>query len=258
MLLLGCISEICQCLWCVQLHVWWHRLKNERHSCELFGRQWQTYLAKQGPEGSISRVPAEAECVTRHPQFWAVSAQVLLEGWMAVGLSSLLGFPSVTCGTKCLQAPSRWPWRAFLHSFQIPESRVVVLWFFIFDNLCAVGSLLYLGHVLLIFLDNLCVARTCCRAQQTQQNPRLWSIPKAMWISAWQFWLEQVAPCTSAAPFCWVQMFALVTRVGFLSQKSRGAQGQAGFGFGQPRTRLPQPAGAVVLCLPHPIQRDNW
>lgn len=49
-----------------------------------------------------------------------------------------------------------------------------------------------LAMSLLSFLDNLCVAKTSCGAQQTQQNPRLWSASKA--ASTCQCWLEQVEP----------------------------------------------------------------
>lgn len=146
MLLLDCISEICPCLWRVQPHISWHHLKNARHSGELFGRQWQTYLAKLCPKESISKHPAETDVCD---QCWG-SFSPCAAARIAVGLSSLLGFPSVTYGTRCLQAPKQMAMKIFLHGFRKFESRVVVLGIFLtaYVLLGLYHTLAFLSHVL--------------------------------------------------------------------------------------------------------------
>lgn len=67
-----------------------------------------------------------------------------------MGLSSLLGFPSVTYGTRCLQAPKQMAMKIFLHGFQKFESRVVVLGIFLtaYVLLGLYHTLAFLSHVL--------------------------------------------------------------------------------------------------------------
>lgn len=260
MLLLDYISEICQCLWRVQPHVSWHLLKNARHSCELFGRQWQTHLAKQCPEESISR--GDRPVWPGIASAGAASAHVLLEGWMALGLSSLLGFPSGTCGTKCLQAASRWPWGSFLHGFQKFESKKERLFWGFFWQLmsCLVSTIpwRFLAKSLLSFLDNLCVAKMCCRAQQHSiiqgcgqplKQHRL-APDSAVW--------SRLNPCTS---YCWVQVFALVTRVDFSEPEEQECSGTSWVWIWAAEEKVtPATFLLKLLCSAFPIQykRGNW
>lgn len=117
----------------------------------------------------------------------------------------------------------------------------------------------FLAMSFLSFLDNLCVAKTCCGAQQTQQSPRLWSASKAP--STCQCWLEQVEPLYIWCPAL-LGADVCIGELDFLSQKNRGAQGQAGFGFGQLRRRVTflPPFLLRLLCCAFPIQYngDNW
>lgn len=175
-------------------------------------------------------------------------------------------FSGVTCGTKCLQGPSRWLWRSFLHGFHRLESRF-------FDSLCSIGSLpylaishpwLYWSFLTICTLPRLRVELRS-RSVDTEESEKDCLSPlKQLRLSPDSVGYSKVNPCTPGASHTWTEPLVLVPRAGFFwARRARVIGGELGLDLGQDSMRwvteekvaaAALSSEAVALCLPHPIQ----
>lgn len=190
---------------------------------------------------------------------------MLLARWLWGFAVCWICFSSVTCGTECLQGPSRWPWRSFLHSFQKFESSF-------FDSYCSIGALPYVG------ISHPCIywaSWIICILPRLSVELRSWNVDTEESKKGCVWLLEQlrlspdgvgysrVNPCTSDASHTWTQPFVSVTRAGFFwARRARVIGDKLGLDLShesmqQVAEEKVTPAAlsseAVVLCLPHPV-----
>lgn len=215
-----------------------------------------SYLEDSGKPVWQSSVPKRMFAGSQQRQKFVTSA---------VGLSSLLGFASVTCG------PSAYRHQAVAHEdlFCMASRNLRAgkagwlfwVWFFwrAYVLLGLYYTVAFLSHV---FPNNWIICVLPRHTVELSRHSRVQGCgqPLKQLPPASAGW-SRLNPCTSGALRCWVQMFVLVTRAGFFEPEERGHSGTSWVWIwtAEEKGNLPAtlPAEAVVLCLHHPIQRGE-
>lgn len=130
MLLLDCISEICQCLWCVCSPIFMAPLEKGKTFMWVIWKTVTNLFGKAVSWREVSRLQQRQTCVIRHHQHWGSSNPCAAGRMDGCGAFQFAGFSQGDLWDRVLTGTKQRAMKIFLHCFQrceSTESRVVVL-----------------------------------------------------------------------------------------------------------------------------------